>query len=143
MNNLLELIKLREETLEQILQALLSAPTFRFDRNLKSNLPTKPGLYAVSKLEAPCGEYLRAGLSERGKKGLRGRIWDQHYQTGGSRSSDLIEIVQRKKHANSPSEARLWIRENCQVQWIVEEDSTLLRWAEHRVLSAVQPIWGQ
>jgi hypothetical protein len=125
----------------RILQDLIETPPVRFDQQLKAALPKARGLYAISMMGAPKGEYLYVGETAKGANGLRGRVWDQHYQTGGS-SSDLIEKVKAKGYARDAGEARRFIEQNCQVQWLELKDDALRAWAEHHLLAALKPRWG-
>ena len=131
----------RKAECEQILQNLLSAPLKHFDQELPRTLPTRQGLYAISTIGAAEGEYLHVGKSKDGRNGLRGRVWDQHFQTGGS-SGDLIEKVKKHGKAGSAREAKEYIRRNCQVQWVTLEDATSRGWAEHYILAVLRPLWG-
>ena len=125
----------------RILQDLIEMPAARFDAQLKTALPKAPGLYAISMIGVPKGEYLHVGKTAKGANGLRGRVWDQHYQTGGS-SGDLIEKVKAKGYARNAGEARRFVEQNCQVQWLEFKDDALRGWAEHHLLAALKPIWG-
>jgi hypothetical protein len=40
---------------------------------------------------------------------------------------------------NRYESAKNWIKEHCQVQWIVVRDYTLRKWAEHHILSVLRP----
>ena len=107
-------------------------------------MPEKPGLYLIARKGALAGEYLHAGQSPKAKAGLRSRVWEQHLCGGGKGAgSDLVQKVIDKGQASSRADAQAWIKRNCVVQWVVEEDKDLRCWAEHYVLSVVQPIWGR
>jgi hypothetical protein len=135
-------ISARKRKLEETLQALLSAKPVSFlDISLKSGQLKKQGIYAISCKSALPGEYLHVGRSK--SAGLRGRILSQHLGGGGKGAeSDLIQKVQTNKLATNREEASRWIKENCQVQWIIEEDGIRRAWAEHYILSVLQPKWG-
>jgi hypothetical protein len=123
----------------EILQKLLAASAFKFDAALEAQLPLKPGLYVIA-TTGECGhEYLHAGASPKRKEGLRGRIWNDHFQYGNT-GSDLVQQVM-DKHKLSRDDARVWIARNCLVQWLVEEETDVLCWAEHYMLSLLRPIW--
>jgi hypothetical protein len=136
-----EVVDARRIEVEQVLQRLTEARPARFDQSLPSALPKTHGLYAISRIDAPVGEYLHAGKTGKGRSGLWGRVWDQHYRTGGS-PGDLLEKVKAKGHGGSAREARDFIQRSCQVQWVEVEDSALRGWAEHYVLALLKPIWG-
>ena len=57
---------------------------------------------------APDGEYLHVGKTKKGRSGLLGRVWQQHYQTGGS-PGDLIEKVRARGYGTTAGEAREYI----------------------------------
>ena len=126
---------------EKLLHDLIQAKVVRFDSGLPALLPTTHGLYAISMIGAPDGEYLHAGKTKRGRSGLLGRVWEQHYQIGGS-PGDLVEKVRARGHGASAAEAREYIRQNCQVQWLVVENDVQRNWAEHYILAMLRPIWG-
>jgi hypothetical protein len=130
----------RKATYERILQDLIEMPPARFDEQLGTTLPRAQGLYAISMIGAPGGEYLHVGKTASGVNGLWGRVWEQHYQTGGS-PGDLIEKVMAKGYGGNRGEAQEYIRQNCQVQWVEEEDEALRGWAEHYLLAVLVPIW--
>lgn len=117
---------------------------FRYDDSLRGRLPTGKGLYLIARKNGPRGEYLHAGQSPKAKEGLHSRVWSQHFTQGGSRArSDLVQKVVDQGYARDKKAAQAWIRENCLVQWLVEEDQDLRCWAEHYMLSVVRPIWGR
>lgn len=137
---LAETLDMRKAQCEQLLRLLIEANPASFDAALATELPIAHGLYAISMIDAPEGEYLHAGKTKRGRSGLRGRVWDQHYQTGGS-AGDLIEKLKARRYGVNAREAREYITQNCQVRWIVGEDDILRGWAEHYVLAVLRPIW--
>jgi hypothetical protein len=59
---------------------------------------------------------------------------------GGS-PGDLVEKVRARGHGASAAEAREYIRQNCQVQWLVVENDVQRNWAEHYILAMLRPIW--
>lgn len=83
-----EVLELRRTQYENFLHSLIEALPARFDAELPKKLPKTHGLYAISMINSH-GEYLHAGKTIRGRNGLLGRIWEQHYQIGGAiRSPD-------------------------------------------------------
>lgn len=139
-----EAMDFREVECKQVLHDLIEARPAPFDQVLPSSLPKTHGLYAISMIGAPEGEFLHVGKTKNGRSGLLGRVWEQHYQTGGA-SGDLLEKVKRELKAKgclgSARDAREYIRQNCQVQWVVVEDDALRSWTEHYILALLQPIW--
>lgn len=144
MSELHEIFEHRRDQYAEILERLLAAPAFAFDDSLRSRLPVKKGLYLIARKDGPKGEYLHGGQSPKAKEGLRSRVWRQHFSQGGDRArSDLVQKVIDKRYADDKATAKAWIRANCLVQWVVEEDEDLRCWAEHYVLSLLRPIWGR
>ena len=144
MKELHEIFELRTTQCAEILDRLLAAPAFAFDDSLRLRLPIKPGLYVIARKDVPKGEYLHAGQSPKAKEGLRSRVWSQHFTGGGdSAGSDLVQKVIDKGQADGRAASQAWIRANCLVQWLVEEDKDLRCWAEHYMLSVLRPIWGR
>lgn len=131
----------REKQCGAVLENLLAAPALALEKALEKKLPNAQGLYAIARNGAPDGEYLHAGKTR--SAGLRARIWTQHCNGGGKGAgSDLLQKVIDRGHATNRQQARIWIEQNCTVQWIILEDNTLRGWAEHYVVSVLQPIWG-
>jgi hypothetical protein len=97
----------RKTQYERVLQDLIEKSPARFDHHLDAALPTAHGLYAISMIRAPEGEYLHIGKTASGRNGLRGRVWEQHCQTGGS-PGDLLEKVKPRGHGGNPGDAREW-----------------------------------
>jgi hypothetical protein len=140
-----------------ILKELLAAPAFPFDDELPSRLPTQHGLYTIKgKTGSGPHEFLHAGRSKTVPDGLRDRIWSQHFCGGGKGAgSDLVDKVVKKQfqqlgipqdsitNRKTRPVAQSWMRENCQVQWLVLEDAESRCWAEHYVLAVLRPIWGR
>lgn len=151
-----EILEQRRIQCAAILEALLAAPVFRFDDKLKPSLPEKDGLYVIARKDVSGRyEYLHAGCSTgkrtTGLPGLRGRICDDHFYGGAS--SDLPDKVLKNLYMqlgipqgskidrqNRPK-ALTWIRNNCFVRWVIEEDADLRCWAEHYILGILRPIW--
>jgi hypothetical protein len=134
-----EFLETRKAEGEALLRKLPAAERVPFNTKLLSLLPREHGLYAIAYKGAPSCEFLRAGKSDTGKDGLQGRIWKQHYQTGGSRG-DLIERVKDEKGLD-PRGAKKWIEDNCEVQWVEVPDKNVRNWVEHYVLAILRPIW--
>lgn len=139
-NAQVDIFELRRAECAEVLGKLLDRPSFRFDSALRAQLPLQPGLYAIA---ATGGRhrYLHAGASPKRKEGLCGRIWNDHFQCGNA-GSDLVQQV-INKHNLSRDNAKVWITQNCLVQWLVEEDTNLLCWVEHYMLSLLRPEWGR
>lgn len=135
-------IGIRKIECEQVLNNLMNSPAVAFtDPKLQVALPKTHGVYAISQAN-PTGkeEFLHAGKTKDGCSGLRGRIWEQHYKTGGS-AGDLIEKVIKWQRVNSRREAQEFIRSHCKVRWLVIDNEILRGWAEHYILAVLRPIW--
>ena len=139
-NELLEVLELRRSECTGILENLLKAPPSEFDQSLRLTLPLEGGgLYVITRMHEPKGRYLYAGESGR----LRGRIWADHQSAGGPEAtSDFVQKVIDRGEAANKHEAKSWIVANCLVQWTTVEDAPLRCWAEHYMLSILQPIWN-
>ena len=135
----------RQSECQEVLSQLLSASMHSFDDKLAARLPIEHGIYAISSIATAPGEYLHVGKSKNGRNGLRGRVWDQHFQTGGS-GGDLIEKVKLRlkaeKEPGTPRQAKDWIGQNCQVQWVIVQDPDIRKWSEHYALCILRPVWG-
>jgi hypothetical protein len=119
------------------LEALLSAPKLRFDESIRSKLPERHGVYAISTLNAPLGVFLRAGRTRTAGDGLRQRLYQNHLM--GSQKGNLRWQLVRDGQCGALEETKPWIRANCQVQFIVVEDPAERTWAEYLVLSILRP----
>jgi hypothetical protein len=140
MNQLPEVLEKRRTESAGILDSLFSATPCDMDGRLGPLIPIKSGgLYLIARKHDPIGQYLRVGKT----KDLRRRVCSDHCSGGGDRAhSDLIQKVIDKGEAGTRADAQSWIRTHCTVQWVVVADKDLQGWAEHYLLSIVQPIWG-
>lgn len=135
--------------LDAIVQALLSAPPAPFPANPQqaAAIPDVPGLYGIflNRDIDEAKDLIRDRCLHAGKSGnLRSRIYDQHLHGGGQGAgSDLVQKVQDRGYAQNPADAQQWIINNCYVRWIsIPFDDRFFTWAERRLLSVLQPIWG-
>lgn len=148
-----EIFEERKVRYADILEQLLAAPKFPFDDKLVASVPERHGLYVITTYDGSGQhKYLYAGTTgcRRNKRpaGLRARI-DDHFSSSGSSSSDLPDLVAKRQlgisegasKTRNGKQAVAWIRGNCQIQWLVVEDSGERCWAEHYVLSILRPIW--
>jgi len=134
---MIEWINIRLEEQRKLVDQLLSAPKFPFDDSLRSQLPDKPGLYAISVKNAPTGEFLRAGRTKSAAGGLRQRIYQNHLM--GDQSGNLRAQLVKDKRCSDNQQAKIWIRENCLVHFVIIEDDQVRRWAEYLMLSLLRP----
>ena len=58
----------------RIARDLIGMRPARFEPQLKAALPNAPGLYAISMIGAPKGEYLYVEKTAKGANALRGRV---------------------------------------------------------------------
>ncbi len=86
--------------------------------SIRSKLPDKPGLYAISEKSACAGEFLRAGRTDEG--GLRQRIYQNHLM--GSQKGNLPQQLIGDGVCQDLNGAKAWILANCEVQFIVVTD---------------------
>jgi hypothetical protein len=147
------------DDLDRVVAALLAARTVSYF-DLKQNwaqIPPTLGVYAIYLIKDVslssgeiAGRCLHAGASgiPRGNRparpdGLRGRL-TEHFGGGGQGAgSDLVEKVQKRGFATNRTDAQMWISNNCSVRWLSGSyDDAFVRWAEHRLFSVVQPLWG-
>jgi hypothetical protein len=136
---LVSILQTRQTEYKRILSGLLKAKRWRFGEEL-SLVPNCHGVYALSEIGAPVGEYLHAGRTEDGQDGLRGRM-NEHRNC--STSDDLLIKLKRYGRCQSIEEARIYIRKNCQAQWVQVEDLTQRIWLERYILALLQPIWSK
>jgi hypothetical protein len=148
------------DDLDRVVAALLTARTVSYF-DLQQNwaqIPSTLGVYAIYLTKDVCpskglivGRCLHAGASgiprgnrPAGPNGLRGRLRDNHLNGGGQGAEgDLVEKVQRRGFATNRADAQMWISNNCGARWLSGSyDDAFIRWAEHRLLSQVQPLWG-
>ncbi len=125
----------RWEELEIVLEDLLSSPKYSFDESIHGLLPNLPGLYIISIKDGGEGEYLRAGRTDEG--GLQQRIYRNHLM--GNQKGNLRQQLIDAGKCPDLQRAKTWIKDNCQVQWIIVHDSALRKWAEHYILSILRP----
>ncbi len=117
--------------------ALLSSPKLRFDESLRSKLPERHGIYAISIGNAAPGVFLRAGRTKTAGDGLRQRIYNNHFM--GNQKGNLRQQLVNDGRCANLDQTKPWIRENCYVHFIIVDDEEDRRWAEHFVLSLLRP----
>ena len=138
MGRLIAVLQAREGGYKQIISDLLKAQKWRFGERL-SLVPKCHGVYAISEIGAPVGEYLHAGRTNNGRTGLYGRM-SGHKSC--STSDDLLVKLKRRGRCQSIDEARIYIKNNCEAQWVVVERAEDRIWTEHYILALLKPIWG-
>jgi len=97
MGRLIAVLQAREGGYKQIISDLLKAQKWRFGERL-SLVPKCHGVYAISEIGAPVGEYLHAGRTNNGRTGLYGRM-SGHKSC--STSDDLLVKLKRRGRCQS------------------------------------------
>lgn len=126
----------RSEELERLLDQLLSSPSLTFDSSLRSKLPDSQGVYAIRYKQDLAGTFLRVGRTKRAAGGLKQRIYQNHFM--GNQRGNLRQQLVIMGRCSALEDTKDWIRENCEVQYIVIEDDLLRQWAEYYALSILQ-----
>jgi len=135
----MDTLEQRVHELKALLHRLLTAPAFRFDESLRSNLPEKPGLYVINTVASGSDEILRAGRT-KGMGGLRQRVYQNHLM--GNQSGNLRAQLVRSGRCRDMEEAKAWIRENCSVRFLILENERTLAWTEHFMLAVLRPTYS-
>jgi len=117
----------------KFLDDLLVSSSYSFDSKLRSTLPEKPGIYIIIDLG---GEVLRAG-STKTSNSLRQRIYQNHLM--GNQTGNIRHQLVANGICDNLDEAKTFLKHNCKVQWIEIIDSDDRKWAEHFMLSTLQP----
>src|SRR5438876_9567207 len=136
---MIEWINIRLEEQRKLVDQLLSAPKFPFDDSLRSQLPDKPGLYAISVKNAPTGEFLRAGRTKSAAGGLRQRVYQNHLM--GTQPGNLRAQLVAGGICADLEAAKRYIQENLAVQILVADNAEERVWLEHFVLGVLQPLY--
>ncbi len=124
----------------QILDMLLIAPPLPFDQSLRSKLPERHGLYAISIKGAPPGEFIRAGRTKEAASGLRQRVYQNHLM--GNQKGNLRSQLVKDGSCADLDQAKLWIRNHCVVQFVCVDDYDMRQWSEHFMLAVLRPKHG-
>jgi hypothetical protein len=124
---------------ETLLDALLAAPVHHFDADLQNKLPEQHGVYAISVGEGDTTEFLWVGITHKSKRGLRRRIWEDHYKNPTS-TSDLPIVIKRTQTEWNLNSAKQWIGGNCKVRWIEVKDERIRAVLEHYATALLQPV---
>lgn len=133
MNN----INANRTQMENLLDTLLSAAAYSFNRALEAVLPEKRGVYAISIGKDCDARFVYVGSTPRSPRGLRRRIYEDHY-TKPTNTSDLPKVLMRANHWGS-RETKRWIEENCVVQWMEIEDEKTRAFLEDYATAILQP----
>lgn len=131
-----DLINARIALCRQMVAEILSRPAIPFANLTPAQLPEVPGLYVISDAN---GQVLRAGRTDA--QTLRDRVYRNHLM--GDQQGNLRQQLVRAGVCADLVAAKAWIRQNCavrflEVTWLKRVDLDM-RWAEHFLLSIIQP----
>lgn len=100
-----------------------------------SAIPTEPGIYVFTHLDAAPGQVVRAGRAT-GQGGLRQRIYGNHLI--GNQAGNLRSQLVAAGEAAELAAAKSWIRQHLAVRYQVM-GTNLIPWAEHFMLAVLRP----
>jgi hypothetical protein len=123
---------------EELLDSLLAAPVHPFNAELERKLPEEHGVYAISVGEGDATAFLWVGITHWSKRGLRRRIWEDHYKNPTS-TSDLPIVLRRTQAEWNLTNAKQWIGGNCKVRWLEVKDEKIRALLEHYATALLQP----
>lgn len=115
------------------LEELIASQGHRFDSQLRSFLPSEPGIYYISNIY---GEILRAG-SIKTSDSLKQRIYQNHFM--GNQTGNIRSQLVKEGTCKDLIDAKTYLKEKCVVKWKVILDINDRKWAEHFMLSILQP----
>jgi excinuclease UvrABC nuclease subunit len=121
----------------ELLKNLLSAKSFSFDHKLRAALPNKPGIYRISEHGANWDSSLRIGRTKSAQKGLQQRVYQNHYM--GDQTGNIKAQLVVARRFNTQDEAKAYLRNSCEVQFIIVADESERKWLEHFIISVLQP----
>ena len=93
----------------------------------------EPGIYYISNKS---GEILRAG-SPKTSDSLKQRIYQNHFM--GKQSGNIRSQLVKEGMCKDLNDAKTYLKERCIVRWKVIADINNRKWAEHFMLSILQP----
>ena len=118
-------------------EALVSSEPYRFDENLENILPAEPGIYRIFENGADWTSSILVGRTKTATDELRYRIYQNQY-TGNQKGNIKAQMVKNGRFKDQ-DEVKTYLEKNCRVQFIIIEDTTDMKWAEHFILSILQP----
>ena len=123
---------------DRLLGLLASSQAHLFDCDLESKLPEKHGVYAISVGDGEDTKFVWVGITDRSKRGLRRRVWEDHYKNP-TNTSDLPNVLVKVGAATNTKDAKRWITRACKVRWIEVEDERMRMLLEHYATALLQP----
>ncbi len=124
----------------EYVKELVFSEQYGFDENLEGALPLKPGIYRILEDGSDWDSSLFVGRTRTTTDELRYRVYQNQY-LGNSKSNIKAQLVKSKRFKDQ-EEAKKYIEEKCRVQFIIIEDDNERKWAEHFILSILQPEFG-
>ncbi len=119
------------------LKILVYSESYSFDENLENSLLAEHGVYRIFENGAGWSPSLLVGRTKSTADELRYRVYQNHY-LGKQRGNIKAQLVKSKRCADL-GRAKEFLEEKCQVQFIIIEDEIERKWAEHFILSILQP----
>jgi hypothetical protein len=127
-------MRYRIDRLQATLSILVTAQQHPFDARLRSRLPDRSGIYAINQKGVDPGQYLRAGKTS---VSLRQRVYVNHFM--GDQKGNLRRQLVASGLCKDLGEAKRWIRQNCEVRFLIVEDQAERDRLEHFMLSVLEP----
>lgn len=118
-------------------KALIASEPYSFDERLENALPTEPGIYRILERGANWSSSLLVGRTKTTTDELRYRVYRNQYM--GNHKGNIKAQLVKSGRFRDQDEAKKYLEEKCRVQFIVIEDENERKWAEHFILSILQP----
>ena len=118
-------------------KALVFSEQYSFGERLESVLPLEPGIYRIFENGSDWSSSLLVGRTRTATDELRYRVYQNQY-IGNQRSNIKAQLVKSGRFKDQ-DEAKKYLEEKCKVQFIIIEDENERKWAEHFILSILQP----
>jgi hypothetical protein len=122
----------------QYLTKLLDAPKLGFDKYLRSCLPDEHGIYRISLKGSDWKDSLRAGRTKTAQGGIRQRVYGNHYM--GDQKGNLRQQLVESGYCINIGEAKVFLQESCEVQYLIIPDYEERKLAEYFVLAILRPF---
>jgi hypothetical protein len=118
-------------------KTLISSEQYSFDESLEDALPLEPGIYRILESSAKWSSSLLVGRTKTATDELRYRVYQNQYK-GNHKGNIKAQLVKSGRFKDQDG-AKRYLEEKCRVQFIVIEDENERKWAEHFILSILQP----